>query len=252
MSLESDEIYAEEDEGYGGSPRDYEQWQSGDLEHGRLFFGPESVGYRRTDSANERDSLLGDPHDDTATRAKRRLFGRGQWNAGRIIFFVFFYFLIGPLVLVASVICWLLVVSIPMGRVILILRYHLRRHPLALSFHSAAAYSRSDSTSSILLCAYRAVGIKYWKYTIDGANIVIINLLAVVLFTIVDFWFLGIVAPGVSFCTCASLDHSTCHFYWAGGGFHLRSVIDGSWRGNQRVLFYRSRSLSLLRSFERR
>jgi hypothetical protein len=35
--------------------------------------------------------------------------------------------------------------------------------------------------------------------TIDGANIVIINLLAVVLFTIVDFWFLGIVAPGVSF-----------------------------------------------------
>jgi Ca2+:H+ antiporter len=31
MNLESDEIYAEEDEGYGGSPRDYEQWQSGDL-----------------------------------------------------------------------------------------------------------------------------------------------------------------------------------------------------------------------------
>jgi len=96
VSLESDEIYAEEDEGYGRSPRDYEQWQSGDLEHGRLFFGPESVGHRRTDSANERDSLLGDPYDDSATRAKRRLFGRGQWNAGRIIFFVFFYFLIDP------------------------------------------------------------------------------------------------------------------------------------------------------------
>lgn len=77
-----------------------------------------------------------------------------------------------------------------MGRVTLILRYHLRRHPLALSLHSAAAYSRSDSTSSILLCTYQAVRIKYWGYTIDRANIIIINLLAVVLFTIVDFWFL--------------------------------------------------------------
>lgn len=77
VSLESDEIYVEEDEGYERSPRDYEQWQSGDLKHGKLFFGPESVGHRRTASANERDSLLGDPHDDTATRAKRRLFGRG-------------------------------------------------------------------------------------------------------------------------------------------------------------------------------
>jgi hypothetical protein len=58
--------------------------------------------------------------------------------------------------------------------------------------------------------------------------------------------------PRSFLCTCASLDHSTWLFYWAGGGFHLRSVVDGSWRCNQRVLFYRGRSLSLLRSFERR
>lgn len=79
---------------------------------------------------------------------------------------------------------------IPMGKVTMLLFYHLRRHPLALSFQSDTAYSRgtSDSHSSILLCTYRAVGLKYWKYTVDGTNIFLINLMAVVLFVIFDYW----------------------------------------------------------------
>ena len=96
-----------------------------------------------------------------------------------------------------------------MGRVTLILFDHLRRHPLALSFHSDASYSRgSDSqSSSILLCTYRAVGLKYWKYTIDGTNIILFNLIGVVLFVIFDYWVLQtalklnswIVHPGLIF-----------------------------------------------------
>lgn len=203
--LETDEHYAEEDEGEGRSISEYEQWQNGDLEHGRLFFGPRRdrslVGRRRNsvDSAGEQDSLLGRPQrgqqqDSQFPHSKRRLFGRGEWTASRVVFFILFYFLVGPLMLVVSLICWLLVFFIPMGRVTLVLVSHLRRHPLALSFHSDTSYARLSSGSSspsILLCTYRAAGTRYWKYTIDGTNIFFINLLGVVLFVIVDYHFLG-------------------------------------------------------------
>jgi Ca2+:H+ antiporter len=198
--LESDEHYAEEDEGEGRSISEYEQWQNGDLEHGRLFFGPRRdrslVGRRRNsvDSAGEQDSLLGRPQrgqreDSQFNHSKRRLFGRGEWTLGRVVFFIFFYFLVGPLMLMVSLICWLLVFWIPMGRVTTILVSHLRRHPLALSFHSDTSHARvstAASSPSILLCTYRAAGTRYWKYTIDGTNIFFINLLGLVVFVIVD------------------------------------------------------------------
>ena len=205
VKLAQDEAYAEEDEGEGRSITEYEQWQSGDIEDGRLFFGPLTsrtlVGRRRDsiDSADENDSLLGNSRsgrrrEDDGPRSKRRLFGRGQWTFGRVIYFVFFYFLIAPLLLLVSGLCWFMVFWIPMGKVTLLLFYHLRRHPLALTFHSDAAYSRGPSSpsSSVLLCTYRAVGLKYWKYTIDGTNIFLINLIGVVLFAILDYWVLGV------------------------------------------------------------
>lgn len=204
VRLEQDEAYAHEDEGEGRSITEYEQWQSGDIEDGRLFFGPHGsrsiVGRSRRsiDSfASETDSLLGRsrrgiPRENSERPFKRRLFGRGQWNTGRVIFFLFFYGLITPLLFVVSGICWFLVFWIPMGKVTLLLFYHLRRHPLALSFESDTDYSRGANipNSSILLCTYRAVGLKYWKYTIDGTNIFLINLMAVVLFVILDYWVL--------------------------------------------------------------
>lgn len=204
VKLERDEAYAEEDEGEGRSITEYEQWQSGDLEDGRLFFGPLNsrslIGRRResVESANENDSLLGrtgrgGSSEQQGPKLKRRLFGRGQWTIGRAIFFVFFYFLITPLLLLVSATCWFLVFWIPMGKVTILLFYHLRRHPLAMSFHDDGAYSRGSSpSSSILLCTYRAVGTKYWKYTIDGTNIFLINLIGVVLFAIFDFWVLHV------------------------------------------------------------
>jgi Ca2+:H+ antiporter len=219
--LRTDDNYAEEDEGEGRSISEYEQWQNGDLEHGRLFFGPRRdrslVGRRRNsiDSAGEQDSLLGrtqrgSGEDSQFNPSKRRLFGRGEWTLGRVVFFVFFYFWVGPLMLMVSLICWLLVFWIPMGRVTTILVSHLRRHPLALSFHSDTSYSRlatGSSSSSILLCTYRAAGTRYWKYTIDGTNIFFINLLALVAFVIFDYFvldtFLGIESwlthPGLIF-----------------------------------------------------
>ncbi|KAF1974738.1 hypothetical protein BU23DRAFT_460770 [Bimuria novae-zelandiae CBS 107.79] len=203
VKLFQDEAYAEEDEGEGRSISEYEQWQSGDIEEGRLFFGPSEgtgsiVGRRRNsvDSTNETTSLLGregrsslNQTDTTAT--KRRLFGRGKWNVGRVIFFVFFYGVFTPALFIAGGLCWFFVFTIPMGKVTLLLFDHLRRHPLALSFHSDSGnVRRPGESSSILLCTYRAVGIKYWKYTIDGTNIFLINLLGLVAFVIFDYFVL--------------------------------------------------------------
>lgn len=206
VRLETDEHYVDEDEGEGRSISEYEQWQSGDLEHGRLFFGPLSnrslVGRRRSsvDSGlSEQDSLLGrtgrgSRQGTNGSRPKRRLFGRGEWSLARVVFFTFFYFLTGPLMLLVSLVCWLLVFMIPMGRVMNILVDHLRRHPLALSFHSDTTYARlpSSPSSSILLCTYRAAGLRYWKYTIDGTNIFLFNLMSIVVFVIIDYWVLDV------------------------------------------------------------
>ncbi|KAL4923257.1 calcium/hydrogen antiporter [Aspergillus undulatus] len=203
VRLDTDEHYAEEDEGEGRSISEYEQWQNGDLEHGGLFFGPRRnrslVGRRRNsvDSTGEQDSLLGRAprgrSEDSSLRPKRRLFGRGEWTLGRVVFFVFFYFLVGPLMLFVSLVCWLLVFWIPMGRVTLMLFDHLRRHPLALSYHSDTTFTQitPGSSSSILLCTYRAAGLRYWKYTVGGTNVFLINLLAVVGFVVFDYFFLS-------------------------------------------------------------
>lgn len=204
VKLEQDEQYIDEDQGEGRSISEYERWQSGDLEYGRLMFGPtlthtgSIIGRRREsmDSADEQDSLLGrtgrGERDETGlSTSKRRLFGRGQWTLGRVIFFIVFYCFIAPLMLLVSGICWLLVFWVPMGRVTVILFYHLRKRPLSLTFHPDASYARNNTKpSSILICTYRAVGTKYWKYTVDGTNIFLINFLAVVVFVIFDAFIL--------------------------------------------------------------
>lgn len=202
VKLISDEAYLEEDEGEGRSISEYERWQTGDLEEGRLFFGPvrSLIGRRRSDEESddegERASLLGRSgraeESNAGPRVKRRLFGRGDWNLGRVVFFILFYGVVGPLLGIVSLICWLFVFTIPMGRVTFILLDHLRRRPLAIEFHAASAFARKPGSqpSSIVLCTYRAVGLRYWKYTIDGTNIFLINLLAVVAFVIFDYFVL--------------------------------------------------------------
>ena len=204
VKLIQEEAYVDEDEGEGRSISEYERWQSGDIEEGRLFFGPVRglVGRQRReddsdDESNETSSLLGRRgrgvrQESHKAKNKKRLFGRGEWNLGRVTFFIFFYGLLTPLLFLASILCWLFVFTVPMARVTLILLRHLRRRPLSLEFHSDTTSTRGagSAPSSIILCTYRAVGTKYWKYTLDGTNIFLINLLGVVAFVIFDYWVL--------------------------------------------------------------
>ena len=73
---------------------------------------------------------------------------------------------------------------------------HMRRHPLALDYElEKDYYKRVERTPRkknqvILLCTYRCCGFHYYKYTIDGTNIFFINLLSVVIFAILDYYFL--------------------------------------------------------------
>ncbi|KNC98738.1 calcium/proton exchanger [Spizellomyces punctatus DAOM BR117] len=43
----------------------------------------------------------------------------------------------------------------------------------------------------VILCTYNALGWDYYKYTYDGINIIVINLIAVVIFALVDFYVIG-------------------------------------------------------------
>jgi len=45
--------------------------------------------------------------------------------------------------------------------------------------------------STVLLCTYKAAGLEYYKYTIDGVNIWFVNLMSLVFSVIFDFFILG-------------------------------------------------------------
>ncbi|KAF9404247.1 hypothetical protein BGZ94_004272 [Podila epigama] len=77
-----------------------------------------------------------------------------------------------------------------MGKLTYVLATHLHRHPLRLHFKRGSSRALAPQRSEILLCAYDAIGLQYYKYTYDGTNIIFINLLPVVFFVILDDYFL--------------------------------------------------------------
>lgn len=84
-----------------------------------------------------------------------------------------------------------------MTKVLTIMASHIRRHPLALSFEDENQYYKRQldnpqigKNESFLILTYRSFGFHYYKYTVDGTNIFFINLNFLVIFTILDFYFL--------------------------------------------------------------
>ncbi|KAM0753578.1 hypothetical protein T439DRAFT_322474 [Meredithblackwellia eburnea MCA 4105] len=164
---------------------------------------------------------------------------------GRTMYWFTFYGAVAPCMLLVCILCWALVFTIPMAKLLWVLLRHLNNEPLALHFHSPPRYAtpsphRNQSPnraaggdeedededvdavrypiragqraprisresvldakahgrlfapehSTVLLCTYHAAGLQYYKYTIDGVNVMFINLLSLVFFVIADFWFL--------------------------------------------------------------
>jgi Ca2+:H+ antiporter len=57
------------------------------------------------------------------------------------------------------------------------------KHPRLSAGQAAPSGS---PTSTVLLCTYRAIGFKFYKYTVGGVNILFVNLLPIVFFVIFD------------------------------------------------------------------
>ncbi|XYA02897.1 hypothetical protein QA089_005484 [Meyerozyma guilliermondii] len=245
--LNKDSNYIDEDELDGRSISEFHRWR--EQEEGRLFFAPPrrltNSHERRPLLKDHKGRPLGDAYSslegtsqsqqenneavDTADHAnegdderaeldiKVRFFGRGSWSSGRFVFYLFFYGILQPAIWVIGAICWLFVFTIPMFNLAGILCDHLRRHPLALHFESEKEYYRKSSADttkrgrqSIILSTYRCCGLHYYKFTIDGTNVFFINLIALVIFVIVDYfilfeqfgWKSWITDSSVIFCMC--------------------------------------------------
>ncbi|KAJ7134359.1 hypothetical protein C8R44DRAFT_870007 [Mycena epipterygia] len=139
---------------------------------------------------------------------------------GRICFWLAFSCIIAPLMLFVCILCWGLVVTIPMAKLNWALITHIFAQPTTLRFcaappavvvstppqvaidadsvptppqfsvkHPRLAEGQAApgaAASTILLCTYRATGSQYYKYTVGGVNILFVNLVPVVCFVILD------------------------------------------------------------------
>ena len=149
-----------------------------------------------------------------------REIGRAERFLGRVAYGIVFWLVIAPLMGLVCLFCWGGVFTIPMAKLSWVLLKNLSSQPLALHFRSALIKNRDNSKgaaerllaplrpgqlaprsksftgtgaqrrSKILLCTYRAVGGQYYKYTVGGVNILFVNTLPIVFFTIIDFFFL--------------------------------------------------------------
>lgn len=141
------------------------------------------------------DQQDGGHRPSTGAAAQRRYFGRGKWTWGRVVFYACFHILVQPIVFFFCLLTWLAVFTIPMSNILWNLMYHCRRHPLALGFKYIKNTSAQDDSiikkqtgKNILLCTFRCAGWHYYKFTVDGTNVIVVNLMSLVLFTICDFY----------------------------------------------------------------
>lgn len=148
---------------------------------------------------------------------------------GKACFWLALITIIAPLLLIVCIICWGLVLTIPMAKLNWALITYLFERPTSIRFCAAPpavvvsspgteslededdpsipaqaqfsvkhprlsegqqAPSSGSPTSRVLLCTYRAMGLKYYKYTVGGVNIIFVNLLPFVMFTIIDGLFI--------------------------------------------------------------
>ncbi|CAI8497384.1 unnamed protein product [Pichia kudriavzevii] len=199
--LKTEKNYINEDANVGSSMDEFARWRS----QGKLFFSSNFANNEAQQNPSlpspmipaRKDSHNSDSDDDVNTTFyKKRYFGRGEWNIGRIIFYFQYYLVLFPISSTIAIITWMSIFCIPMFKVLTIMASHIRRHPLALSFENEQYYQKQlanpdqHKNESFLILTYRSFGFHYYKYTVDGTNIFFINLNFLVIFTIIDFFFL--------------------------------------------------------------
>ncbi|EMD40015.1 hypothetical protein CERSUDRAFT_46444 [Gelatoporia subvermispora B] len=143
---------------------------------------------------------------------------------GKLLFRVMFTCFIAPFILLVCIACWGMVFTIPMAKLSWALLNYLFKRPTTIRFCAAPVVPVHDDveasvgnqedqshstsgtpvtfkparlsagqtapygspTSTVLLCTYRALGWKYYKYTVGGVNILFVNLMPIVFFVLFD------------------------------------------------------------------
>lgn len=194
----------------------------------------QQVDFAKGSDGQARDSLYGaigyNGNDDAKDKGKNRIptkfnssppHSRMARLVGGIFYWPFFLLFIAPALIIVCLLCWGMVITIPMARLTWALLQHLARGPLDVKFRRAPKVAvpipspgssptlESEANdpayrfrrarlkagqlaptpgpdSTVLLCIYRAVGMQYYKYTVGGVNIMFVNLLPLVFFTIFD------------------------------------------------------------------
>lgn len=145
---------------------------------------------------------------------------------GIIVYGLLYTFVLFPVLGIVCLLCWSLVVTVPMAKLTWVLLKNLAQQPLALHFRSpwqidtrTLKVRGSEETyqlrpgvqaprlkrkhrrkgtgkrrSVILLCTYRAMGHQYFKYTVGGVNILFVNTVPIVFLTILLFYFVRPIA----------------------------------------------------------
>ncbi len=156
---------------------------------------------------------------------------------GALLYWPVLFILVAPVMLCVCILCWGMVITIPMAKLNWALLKILVMRPLEIHFKSAPKISvptpssspttaaeetadvnasgftmrrarlkagqlapsanDDDAVTTVLLCIYRAVGSQYYKYTIGGVNIMFVNLVPLVFFTIFDAFVLLPIAEGM-------------------------------------------------------
>ncbi|EDO16204.1 hypothetical protein Kpol_1014p23 [Vanderwaltozyma polyspora DSM 70294] len=107
-----------------------------------------------------------------------------------------FDLIIQPALIIIASILWMLVLTIPTSKILWGLRQRFKYDYLLLHYDTLDDFNRileqSDDRSQIesLFCTFKASALNYYKYTVDGINIIVTNLLVVVLLTFVDYYIL--------------------------------------------------------------
>jgi len=131
-------------------------------------------------------------------------------------YYVFLFCNVIPCLLIASIACWALIAFIPMAKLNWELVKNLTWRADSIKFRDApsgaptditettqqdsangsnitqptstqtAVHTSSKADSTVILCIYRAAGLRYFKYTVGGVNILFVNLLPLVFFVIFD------------------------------------------------------------------
>ncbi|KAJ2812649.1 hypothetical protein H4S07_001257 [Coemansia furcata] len=170
---------------------------------------------------------------------------RRKTALGRAVYYTLLVAVLNPILIAVSALSWFAVFSIPMGKLTHTLARYLWRDPLSLHFGSgdlptvkvpqtldtdvaeptvpsAAAATATDGESpesenaveqpapTVLLCTNEAMGWYYYKYTVDGVNILFYNMLSVAVFVLVAAFVIApltnhrhfLVQPGVLFPLC--------------------------------------------------